>query len=1747
MIAHLRAALAAALAVLGVAAWSGPAGAADKPFQNADLAKSATELEAQIKADAGSSSQPLAQLRRSADAAFAKNDFRTGMAVLSQMVAAAPNDAAIWLRLSRAILEIRPANDEERAMLLGRASAAAYVGYQRATTRDDEADGLTLLGNTLTVRQMWRPALDALRLSLELREVADVRAQYERLREQHGFRVLDYTIDADTASPRACFQFSESLPARADFSPFVALAGSDKPALAIEDKQLCVEGLQHGQTYTITLRAGLPSVVHETLSKSVDYAIYVRDRQPAVRFSSSAYVLPRTGQNGIPVISVNTRAVAIDIYQVSDRNLIDTIAGVGYGSGDFQHGLSRYDVERLKAARGVQVWSGELQIAQSPLNAEVTTAFPVDQAVGALKPGAYVMVAQPRELKNADNFDSLATQWFIVSDLGLTAFSGNDGVHVFVNSLATTQPKNGIELRLISRGNEVLARRRTDANGQALFEAGLASGEGGAAPALLVAADPAGDYAFLNLKTPAFDLTDRGVGGRPAPHGLDAFVYAERGVYRSGETAYITALLRDGQGTAAVGVPLTLVVQRPDGVEFRRTLIADQGIGGHNLALALPASAPSGTWHVQAFTDPKRPPIGETTFLVEDYVPDRIEFDLTSSSASIAPSNPAAMNVAGRFLYGAPATGLTLEGEVTITAAKERAGFAGYQFGLADETVEAAKQSLEDLPETDAAGKASFSVALDKVPASTHPLQAQIAVRMAEPGGRAVERMLTLPIKPSANMIGVKPLFSGRSLADGAAATFDVLAVAPDGTAVAQSGLHYQLLRIETHYQFYKRDGQWNYEPVKTTTRVADGAFDVAADKPGQLSMPVHFGRYRLEITTADPNGPVTAIDFDAGWYVEANADTPDMLEVAMDKPDYQPGEAMTVAVTARSAGRLTLNVVGDRLLASQSVDVKAGLAQVKVQVGRDWGTGAYLVATLRRPLDAPAQRMPGRAIGVQWFSIARAAKTLSVQLQAPALLRPNTVLTLPVKINGLAAGEQARLVVAAVDVGILNLTNYKPPSPDDYYLGQRALGADIRDLYGQLIDGMQGVRGQIHTGGDEGAQLQGSPPTGPPVALYSGLVTVGPNGTAHVTFDVPDFNGTLRVMAVAWSKDKVGHATADVTVRDPVVLTATLPRFLLPGDRTTIHLDLDNVEGEPGDYTLAVSSNGAVLAGAGADQKLTLAAKARGAVVVPLTASGAGNGAVRVSVSGPNGFALARDYAITVRTPAQIIARRTITSLAQGESVTLSRDMFADLVPGTGSVSISVGSSTALDAASLLAALDRYPYRCSEQITSRALPLLYMSELADQAHVALDPKTEQHIRDAVEALLTRQDSTGSFGLWSVGGDDLWLDSYVTDFLTRAREHKFAVPDTAFKLALDRLRNAVATSNDPSKNGGADLAYALYVLARNGLAPIGDLRYLADAKLDDLATPIAKAQIAAALALTGDRARAERVYAAALAAFTAKPGAADDLDGGRQDYGSTLRDAAALLTLAAEGGAGSATVQAAVQRVDAARASLRPTSTQEDAWLLLAASALAKDAGKVSLSVGDEAINKPLYRTVSAGELNDPLRVTNTGADTVKAVVTVTGAPVTPEPAAEHGFKIERQTYTMEGDPVDVAQVKQNTQLVVVLKITEAQPQFGRVIVADYLPAGFEIDNPHLVSSGDTGTLSWITDAAEPVNTEFRDDRFTAAFERRSDDSSVFTVAYVVRAVALGKYVRPQASVEDMYRPDRFGRSDSGSVEVVGK
>src|SRR6202162_6469657 len=262
---------------------------------------------------------------------------------------------------------------------------------------------------------------------------------------------------------------------------------------------------------------------------------------------------------------------------------------------------------------------------------------------------------------------------------------------------------------------------------------------------------------------------------------------------------------------------------------------------------------------------------------------------------------------------------------------------------------------------------------------------------MTEAGGRAVERKLVLQVAPGAAMVGVKLLFGDKSVAEGDKAGFDVVFVSLEANPLARDGLRYELLKIESRYQWYRQSSSWEYEPVKSTKRVADGDLTIAADKPSRITLSPQPGRYRLDVKSTEADGPLTSVQFDVGWYSDGSADTPDLLETSIDKPEYASGDTMVVSVNARSAGKLTINVVGDRLLTTQTTDIKEGTAQVKIPVGKDWGTGAYVVATLRRPLDAAALRMPGRAIGVRWFGIDRNARTLQVNLSPPALVRPNS------------------------------------------------------------------------------------------------------------------------------------------------------------------------------------------------------------------------------------------------------------------------------------------------------------------------------------------------------------------------------------------------------------------------------------------------------------------------------------------------------------------------------------------------------------------------------------------------------------------------------------------------------------------------------------------------------------------------------------------------------------------------------------
>ena len=1645
------------------------------------------------------------------------------------------DDPALWSGLSDALLAVDSRNYGERAQLARDGSSAALNAYGVARSATPRAQSLAALARALDRRELSRPALQAYEASLALVNDAAIRAAYLELKARKGFRVVNHTVDADLAEPRVCVQFSEDLvKSGIDYASYLTVDDAAPKAISAGGRQICVEGLEHGNHYRIAVRQGLPAAIGEVTESPVSLSVYVRDRAPTIRFSGENFVLPATGRHGLPMVSINAPTAKLKLHRIGDRSLAPLLSGY-----NFLNQLSSYNMDLLDET-GELVWEGEIELGGA-LNEEVLTSFPVDEALPERKAGVYVLVATP-EGDKSESWQAKATQWFVVSDIGLSTYAGQDGLTVFARSLASAKPLADATLQLLARNNEILGEATTDARGRATFTPGLMRGASGLAPAGLIARDGNGDFVFLDMTRAGFDLSDRGVTGRAAPGAVDVYAYTERGIYRAGETVHAAALARDDGAEAVENLPLTFVFTRPDGVEERRIVSDGRALGGHHVPFALQPNAMLGTWALAIHTDPKAAAIARINFLVEQFVPDRIEFDLEVTTPEIAIGETAEIALDGRYLYGAPAAGLELEGEVSVGARREWDRFPFYHFGLADEEVEAVTTTLA-LDPTDADGHAAFEAATGALPFTTRLYDGKVTVRMREGGGRAVERSTSFAIRPEASVIGIRPDFSGTEVQENATVGFRVIAVTPQGEREAIPAARWTLTRIERNYQWYRSDGYWRYEAIESESRVADGRLDIAAEgDPAALSLPVGWGRYRLDVESADPSGPVASFAFNAGWFVEASStETPDGLEIALDKDSYAAGEVARLKVSPRFAGELLVTVGAERLYTTLDASVPEGGAEIEIPVSADWGAGAYVTATLYRPGEASESRLPARAIGLKWLSVEPEGRRLDVAIGAPENAAPRETLTIPVALSGLEAGEDAFVTVAAVDVGILNLTRYQAPDPTGWYFGQRRLGIEMRDLYGRLIDGSAGALGRIRTGGDGGGMaVEGNPPTEKLVAFFSGPVAVDAEGKAEISFDIPEFNGTARIMAVAWTKKAVGQASADVVIRDPVIVTAGQPRFLAVGDEATLRLDIHNADGPAGDYTLSLEKTGeAGLDFGDATRTVSLDAGQRTAVTLPVTASATGDATVAISLVHEDGTAIERTLYLPVRQPAMPLTTRRVVSLAaDGGSLRIDGGLLADSLLDGASVAVGVSHAAAFDVPSLMTSLDRYPYGCSEQTTSRALPLLYAAELAAASGMEVAPDLKDRIDKAVARIMTFQTSSGTFGLWGPDWGDMWLDAYIAEFLTRAREAGHAVPAQGFAAALDNLQNQLSYTTDVAERG-TEIAYALYVLARNRQASIGDLRYYADARIDEFSSPMARAQLAASLALYGDNSRAERAFASALDA--ARAGGDDSL--ARSDYGSRLRDGAAILALAAEVRPAPAVVPAVARFVTEEREAKADLSTQEQVWLVLAARAVSASSETIRLDIDGTPHEGGFATRIDGATLAEtPLVIANRGGAPVDAVVTTVAAPAEPLPAGGEGFTLTRTYYTLDGEETNVTQAAQNDRFVVVLAIESHNEWPARIALTDLLPAGFEIDNPRLVGSAEARNFDWLGEPSA-AHSEFRDDRFVAAFD--ADGPGDFTAAYVVRAVTPGTYAHPAAVVEDMYRPQFNARTAAGIVEVT--
>ncbi len=1681
------------------------------------------------------------QLRRDGLTALRYQQGAAAEEAYKQLLVLEPGALDAWSQLTVALLIPEPDNWLDREALQKDAISAAINTYLRTVSAAEQADALNLLSRALQKRGDYKGAIKALRASLAREEDPNLRRRYDDLVAAYGFHIVDHQVDSDSASPRICLVFSQKLLPGEDFTPYVTVKGQGTFSIEAEGAQVCADGLEHGQRYQVTARSGLPAADGEKLENPADLSIYVKDRSPSVNFLGQSYVLPSGGNPTIPIVSVNTSEVEATIYRIGSRSVAEVLR-----DNRFLRQLGGWQADRIEDELGEKVWTGVVETGNR-LNQDITTAIPITQTGLELKPGVYAMTARSK-LDQEYRWGDLATQWFLVSDLGLTALTGETGISANIRSLATAKAMEGVTVRLLGVNNEILGEASTNADGFAEFAAGLTRGRGGLAPGVLVAETAAGDYSFLDLRKPAFDLSDRGVEGRPAPGPLDVFAWTDRGIYKAGETIHAQALLRTSRATAQEDFPLTFVFTRPDGVEHARYTVNDGGLGSHLQDLTLSASAQQGIWSLRIFADPKASSIAEQTFLVEDYQPERVDFSLLTNVKFYSRKDPTDFLLTAKYLYGSPASDQTLEGELAFRPVRTLAAYPGYLFGQEDAEAYPQRNTLTSDLKTDENGELTFLAYPPELPDTTVLFEGELVARLVEAGGRYVERTWKLPVVGDGPRIGVKPAFED-GVDEGGPADFSVIVVDEFSKALDASGLRWTLSRIDRRYQWYRHDGRWSFEPITSSHRVANGELKTEAGKPGRLSLPVEWGEYRLDIEGTGTLETSTSVTFEAGWYTaDATSETPDYLDVGLDKASYRPGETAKLRLKPQMAGIAVVNVVSGGLLASQSVEVTGEETEVEIPVSDDWGAGAYITASLYRPMDLDQKRMPSRAIGLSWLKVDPGKRDIDVQISAPERILPETTLDVPVRLANLEPGSRAYLTVAAVDVGILNLTGYKTPDPESWYFGQRRLGSDIRDLYGQLIDRTAGTLGRVRSGGDAMAmRLNAPPPDEEPLALFSGLVEVGTNGEATVSFDIPAFNGAVRLMAVAWTQDGVGHGEREVQVRSPVVMTASAPAFLAPGDQSRLAVEIDNVDGKSGSYELEVSVAEGLSLENGTDRQLRQVELEQGKKAIALLPVTAGDaplkGEVVASLTGPEGEVFVKRMSLEVKDTQPSVVRRSSFQLASGSSLTLTADSFDGLRAETVDLTLAAGGAASIDVAGLLDALDRYPYGCTEQTTSRALPLLYLSDVAEAAGLGSDSALRERVVKAIARVLGNQSSSGGFGLWNSYGDaDIWLDAYVTDFLTRAREKGYSVPDIAFTNALDNLENRLSYASD-FRDGGEEIAYALYVLARNGRASMGDLRYYLDAKLQSFATPLAKAQLAASLALYGEQERAETGFKAALASLP--------LDTShnkyRGDYGSALRDSAGVTDYIVSAAVGDHLTSEAVNLLKSAQSRSSYRSTQEMAWLLLAAQALNESAQEARISVdGNVTPGRLAWALEGSKVATEPVEVTNNGSAATDLLVSIVGQPVTPEPAGGKDYAIERRIYDLNGAEVDPSAVPVNTRLAIVVTVRTLTKQPGRLMVVDRLPAGLAIDNPRLVRSGDLGGLSFLSTIDEADHAAFYSDRFEVAIDETRRGGSEMTFAYLARAATPGTFAHPPASVEDMYSPDRRAITETGRFVVLG-
>lgn len=1571
--------------------------------------------------------------------------------------------------------------------------------------------------------------------------------------------------------------------------------------------------VQASRRYLVQFAEGLKGGRGDSKLAAASFCDMDTEVMPAAfYFASKGVVLPARQNGGLPVATVNVSEVDVQFLRVDPAQMPDffeSILGVKppradaepvldqdategeddhdedayYGSKSLKGLVGIYDLDRLRRL-STSVFQGRFMTDPTPDRRNVTF-LPVERIDALSAPGIYVAVmTQPGRFQ----YESQVT-YFYVSDIGLHARRYENAIDAFVVSLTSGEPQKETTAELVDGTGRVLATARSDAMGHVHFDGRFET-------ASVLRAVRGKEMTVLALGEPALDLSEFDVGGLPSTENK-LFVYAGRNLYRPGETFSVSVLSRNPDGKTVSPAPLTATLKRADGRTVRTALWQPRAdVPGYTeQQIVLPEDAQTGAWRLELRVDPaQRKPDVAWTFQVEEFLPERMTLTLDAPDPVPAASQAFSVNVQGDYLYGAPAAGNRLL--ATVQTRRDRYALAnqwpGFVFGdVADDS----RKSFRELEEMalDETGAAEIEVtpALDGV---RSPMTVSVSTSLLESGGRPVVRSLERSIWPVDTMIAIRPLFEKDVTREGAPANVEFVRVNRQGGLAPVGNAKLKLFKEKREY-YWRFDDQrgWNSGYTESEELLESRTLELKGRTP--VTLPVNWGRYRIEVE--DPEtGATLRYRFYAGWDAqdaETLGNRPDRVQMQLGGVPATPGQPIQLRLTPPHDGQALITVEGNGQLWSKWVAAKASGTDVEIALDAAWRRqDLYVTAVVFRPGNQGDRVTPARAVGMVYIPMANAQRKLDVSIDAPAKALPDTKVSSQVQVKGAQPGQSVYVTVSAVDVGILNVNRYATPDPFAYFFGKHRYSPELLDMYGKLIEKMPGVAGRLRWGGD--ADQRGDSRSLPKkvklVDIFSGLVELDNQGRATVPLAVPDFNGTLRLMAVAFDDQHYGNAEREMQVAAPVIAELNTPRFITPGDEAAIALDVTNMSGVAREVTIDLQAN-APLRIADGRRTVKLADKQR--TILRFTATGTGGygpGLIKLDVDAAAAkdatgrsavaYRVVRESILQVQAPYAQTRRVEQVRIAPGEQFTVPPEWTASLLPGTTTMSVALSASLPFDVPRLVRDLLTYPYGCTEQTISSAMPwLLIDDKTAGQYQLELkgDFATQRQTRvaGAISKLAGTRNGSGAYSLWGSGERDVWITTYAASFLQSARAAGFTVPDRDLDVSrqwllttLQRSHDAFGTwstelrrqmrqgtvqssgvsvlRNDHQRFAG--LAAAAWVLARDGRAPLSTVRALFDGYAQRSRSPLPLVHLAVAFKLMGDAPRAEK---AAQMALTRDYGIGRD-DSGRVDewlgdYGSPVRDLAMAYALLTEHDLVPQRREALLPLLATQLAGRTYFSTQEQLALILAARATGSgdkpwqvqwQSGTTTRTVSGKDMESLAIPAASAAAT----QIVNTGDTAVFAAFDVQGTAQRPPAPDRRTVDIQRAWYRPDGRAWDGGALRTGDMLVVHLH-ARSRTLMPDALIVDQVPAGLEVENLNLAQG--PGMNDWkiagkvVSQAMADTriaHTEFRDDRYVAAVRLGEGDVDVF---YMVRVVTPGRFAVPAPTVEAMYRPELRATGDT--------